>query len=66
MFFQGLLSCFFLHKIAVFLPDVLLSTHLASDFLGFASYIPCIGIFVFHWENVRFARYLRSRSEDNE
>jgi len=39
---------------------------LVQDFLDFAFYMMYSDIFAFHWENIRFARYLRFRSEDNE
>ena len=48
-------NCFSLQRPAVFLPDVLLSTQVATDVLGFAACIPPIDNSASHWENDRFA-----------
>ena len=47
MFSQSLVNCFALHRLAGFLPAVLLDRHVASDFHGFAAYMPYSDISAF-------------------
>ncbi|OLB57036.1 MAG: hypothetical protein AUI01_05400 [Ktedonobacter sp. 13_2_20CM_2_56_8] len=48
MFVLSLANCFALQRLAVFLPDVLLSRHGASDFHGFAACTPYSDISASH------------------
>ena len=66
MFSQDLVHCFSLPRLAGFLPDVLLSRHVALDFHGFAASMPYSDIAAFRSVIDRNACYLRLRSGDNE